>query len=58
MASWLMPVPRPVCSRAAQTAPIEACEVMPDMESIATSTISAPAAAQAIMLDTLIPAVS
>ena len=40
------------------TAPIDGCEVMPDMESIATSTASAPALAAATMEITPVPAVS
>jgi hypothetical protein len=44
--------------RAAATAPIDGCDVRPDIESIATSTMSAPALAAATIVATEAPAVS
>ena len=52
------PVARPSCASAATMAPIEGCDVMPAMESTATSTASAPAAEAASIEATPVAAVS
>lgn len=54
----ILPVSRGVPLVQATRAPMLGCEVIPDMESAATSTTSAPACAQASMAATPAPDVS
>ena len=53
-----MPVSSSVPFSEATTAPIDGCEVVPDIASIATSTASAPAFAHSTIEITPVPAVS
>lgn len=58
MGSSILPVSRGVPLVHATRAPMLGCDVIPDMESAATSTTSAPACAQASMAATPAPEVS